>query len=533
MTKKPKRGNIFESILSSKPKRNPFNLSYDNKLSCNMGELIPFFVQDVLPNDTFKVGNEYLMRAQPLLAPIMHNVDIYQHYFFVPTRLIWDEFNTFITGGEDGKQTAEMPYIKSNSIHNLNAKQKKLLDLLGYPNNSSSDGDNFIKLSSLRIRAYDLIYNEFYRDQNLQDPIIINKDSGLDSVSTLSMSIQNRPWRKDYFTSALPFAQRGDTVNIPYSGGTVALDLSSGNAQQVVNSNGGQAGALAAAGSAATSGTLYRSGTYQSSPSTPAYIDPNGTYKVNDFGIAVNDFRRANALQRWLERNARGGSRYVEIILNHFGIHPSDYRLQRPLYLGGGKQPFSIAEVVQTSSTEDGSTPQGNLSGKGIGTNSQFVFNETFEEHGFIIGILSVLPKASYYQGCSRHLTKFDKYDYAWPEFGNLGEQEILNKEIYCLTSGPGVDMQQNEEIFGYTSRYAEYKYNFDEIHGDFKNSLDFWHLGRKFLNRPLLNESFIVSDPSKRIFAIEDENEDSLLFDVYNNVTAIRCLPTYGTPSL
>lgn len=533
-----KRGFIFNSVQAKREKRNAFNLSYENKLSCNMGELIPFYVQDVLPNDSFKVSNEYLMRAQPLLAPLMHRVDIYQHYFFVPLRLIWKDFPKFITGGETGEEVVEAPYFSSSKILNPSSssltsddkKQIKLLDCLGYPGylaGSTAGAPQFEKLSSLRVRAYNLIYNEFYRDQNFNNTAVLNStDNGLDTGETINMKILNRCWKKDYFTSALPFAQRGDTVNIPFTGGEVVLR---DPAQEGVNapslkSVGGASGTLIS-----VSGDVKASGL----SATPAYLDPNNSLGIDNLEISINDFRRANALQRWLERNARNGSRYVEQILSHFGIHPSDYRLQRPQYLGGGKQPFGISDVVQTSATAENETALGTLAGRATGINSQFVFNETFEEHGIIIGLLSVLPRTSYQQGCSRHLQKFDRFDYAWPSFGNLGEQEVLNKELYCATIGLSADVEANNAIFGYQSRYAEYKYTPDEVHGDFRSSLNYWHLGRIFANRPLLNNSFVTSDPSKRIFAVEDEGEDALLFDIYNNVTAVRCLPAYGTPTI
>lgn len=526
------RNFLFNSLRSKRQKRNLFNLSYENKFTCNMGELYPFYVQDVLPHDTIKVNQEYLLKTHPLIAPIMHRVDVYQHYFFVPLRLIWDNFEKFITGGVDGTETAEHPYISSAMIASAVANNKqKLLDALGYPINvESGQTDEADRFSSLRLRAYNLVYNEFFRDQNLMVEIANSKDDGSDN-SRINYEVQKRCWRKDMFTSALPFAQRGNPVGIPWSGGDIELDGDATSNQRLMHSGtpplGG--GALSASPAGPGGPGFINVG----NSTTPYNLDPNGTLKIGeDFTISINDFRRASRLQEWLERNARAGARYVEQIAAHFGIHPSDYRLQRPQYLGGGRQPFMISEVVQTSSTIDESettTPQGNEAGNAKAYNNQFVFKETFEEHGIIIGIMSVLPRTSYQQGVSRLLTKFDKLDYAWPEFGNLGEQEVKNMEVFYQQN----DKANNLATFGYTPRYAEYKYSPDEVHGDFRSTLSFWHLGRIFENRPSLNASFVQADPSKRVFAVDTQDEDCLLFDVYNSVGALRCLPAYGTPIL
>lgn len=533
-----KRGFIFNSVRFKKPKRNAFNLSYENKMSCDMGKLYPFMVMDVLPNDTIKVGQEYLMKTQPLLAPLMHRVDVYQHYFFVPLRLIWENFEKFITGGEDGSQTATHPFINSFELSGAIPGDTSygitgsLLDYLGYPNNPEASQvgspNTDTKMSSLRIRAYNLIWNEYFRDQNLQQPVLCPTGDGHDTSSNCNMNLLYRAWRKDYFTSALPFQQRGPQVNIPYSGGNVVLDKSSTSNRQVIDAiNGNQwspAQVNVTLGQNNTDRVLQNNNT-----NSAVLLDPNGTLKVDDISIPINELRRANALQRWFERNARAGSRYVEQILSHFGIHPSDYRLQRPQYLGGGKQPFTISDVVQVSETQD--SPQGTLAGKGSAHNTQYVFKETFEEHGIIIGLLSVLPRGAYMQGCDRTLLKSDKFDYPFPEFGNLGEQEVLNKELYFVPSGQ--DSQNgNDSVFGYQARYAEYKYRSDEVHGDFRSSLYYWHLARLFANRPLLNSSFVECKPDgDRVFAVNES--DHLLFDFYNHIEVLRCLPAYGTPAL
>lgn len=588
-----KRGFIFSTIRQKRVKRNAFNLSYENKLTCNMNRLVPFFVNDVLPADSFKVFNEYLMKCQPLIAPIMHRVDIYQHYFYVPLRLIWRDFELFITGGKDGSAVVNHPFITcglfnsflttlstqytawysdasgkseyvQNDTNSLWAVFKDtlskynsllyLLDYLGYPfsknegisteYNSDNDYtaytftpmDDSEHFSSLRIRAYFFIYDNYYIDENLgtqcfSDAWKNNNGSDNSFLSSYVFSngyVKRRAWKKDYFTSALPFLQRGYAPNVPTD---VSFQMSE-NGNRVL----GIDNQYVSADENINIDAYTNEDTYQTGEGKLVGVGAD-EYEYNNLHIDnssdlvvnfdINTLRRANALQRWLEKNARSGARYVEQVLSHFGIRPKDYRLDRPEYLGGGKQPFTVSEVVQTSETSD--TPQANQAGNGHGYNQQHVFNQTFEEHGLIIGLLSVMPRASYQQGLSRLLTKFDKLDYAFPEFGNLGEQEVLSKELFFTKDGSSA----NDNVFGYQSRYAEYKYNFDQVHGDFKDSLKFWHLGRIFENRPLLNESFVASDASKRVFAVEDEDEDCLLFDFYNNVTVLRALPAYGTPAL
>lgn len=541
-----KRGFIFNSVRLKKPKRNAFNLSYENKLSCDMGKIYPFMCIDVLPHDTVKVGQEYLMKTQPLLAPMMHRVDVYQHYFFVPLRLIWDNFEKFITGGEDGQQTAVHPFINGQDLYSISPNGDynitgTLLDYLGYPNNPEATvlggPDLDTKFSSLRIRAYNLIWNEYFRDQNLQNKVNCPTTDGHDNKSNCNFSLLSRAWRKDYFTSALPFQQRGPSVNLPYSGGEVVLSSINNDdkakvkrwnaqTQQWEQYDRGYENLASGGTNASNSGLKVQE---SSSSYVDAVYDPNGTLRVADLQFPINELRRANALSRWFERNARAGSRYVEQILSHFGIHPSDYRLQRPMYLGGGKQPFTISDVVQVS--ESASTPQGSLSGKGGANNTQYVFKQTFEEHGIILGLLSIIPRGAYMQGADRMLSKLDKFDYAFPEFGNLGEQEILTKELFYTPSG-APSINGNNDIFGYQARYAEYKYKHDEVHGDFRTSLYYWHLARKFADKPLLNSSFIECQPDgNRVFAVN--NVDHLLFDFYNHVEVLRCLPAYGTPAL
>lgn len=536
--------NLFNSIRAKKPNRNVFDLGHERKFSMNMGQLVPILCQEVVPGDSFRVNTEMMLRFAPMLAPIMHRVNVYTHYFFVPNRLLWNQWEDFITGGEDGTSVPVFPTLNFNSRN-----MKKLLtvgslaDYMGIPvvpdNVTPVNG---MAVNALPFRAYQLIYNEFYRDQNLQDPVAINLNSGVATlVETDELcTLRNRAWEKDYFTSALPWAQRGGEVTLPLSGdANVYYDSEVGSSQKLVSAEQGLPGPVATKGIASklsTGGGESYLITQESLTETPDYvnIDPNGTLKadlsdVNSF--TINELRRSAALQRWLERNARGGARYIEQILSHFGVRSSDARLQRPEYLGGGKSPVAISEVLQTSST-DSASPQANMAGHGMAVGRSHEFKKFFEEHGFIIGIMSVIPRSSYQQGLPRIFSKFDKFDYFFPEFAHLGEQEIKNRELYFSFENDG----KNEDLFGYTPRYAEYKFIPGSVHGDFRTNLSFWHLGRIFSQRPNLNGDFVQVKPETldRIFAVNDEAATNKLWiQIYNDVKAIRPMPKFGTPML
>lgn len=501
-------------------------------MSMDMAYLVPFICNEVVPGDKFRVNSEIMIRLAPMVSPVMHRINVFTHYFFVPNRLIWNEFEDFITGGPDGNKMPVMPHTTFRDIVSEGdvelTQLGSLADYFGLPPETHPD----LEFSTLPFRAYQLIYQEYYRDQNLMEEIPFNFGSGRESIDFLGnlCALRRRCWEKDYFTSALPWSQRGGDVSLPISGrAPVILNEAgqSGRASQFVrNATGtftpnttlitgpsGDLEARAANGSAAE-----------------ANIDPMGSLDAVLDGatdVTINDLRRSVRLQEWLERNARGGARYIEQILSHFGVKSSDARLQRPEYLGGGKSPVVISEVLQTSSS-DSTTPQANMAGHGIAVGSSHQFSRFFEEHGYVIGILSVMPRTAYQDGVPRHFLKTDKFDYYFPEFAHLGEQEIWNSEIWSQTTGDAA-----KGTFGYTPRYAEYKYMPGSVHGDFRQSLDFWHLGRKFGSRPRLNAAFVEANPSKRIFAVTDQNVHSLYVHIYNNMRAIRPMPRFGTPRL
>lgn len=552
--------NIFNSIRMKRPKRNAFNLSYESKLTMNMGELVPIMCMPVVPGDKFRVKTESLVRLAPLVAPMMHRVNVFTHYFFVPNRLVWNQWEDFITKGVDGTDIPVFPRIQltaGSTFSSLPLGDSSLWDYLGLPSINKigsvamdkqfSNGVNVpagFQVSELPFRAYQMIYNEYYRDQNLTDPIPISLDSGINTnlaVINNLLTLRRRAWEKDYFTSALPWLQRGPEVSVPVQGSGDSMDVVYDNTveskQQWLDAD-GRDFAL---------GTLYAGNLSLRDLSDKQYaqlvgvastggennrapeLDPNGTLKVNvdELGININDLRTSNALQRWFERNARGGSRYIEQILSHFGVRSSDARLQRPQFLGGGRMPISVSEVLQTSST-DATSPQANMAGHGISAGINNGFSRYFEEHGYIIGIMSITPRTGYQQGVPRDFTKFDNMDFYFPEFAHLSEQEIKNKELFVSD-----DETYNEGTFGYTPRYAEYKYKSSESHGDFRGNLAFWHLNRIFSSQPNLNTTFVECKPSNRVFATSDTEDDKFWIQMYQDVKALRLMPKYGTPML
>lgn len=540
-------------------KRSTFNLTHENKLSCQMGQLVPILNLEVLPGDTFTGKTDALVRLAPQLAPVMHNVDVFVHYFFVPNRILWDNgkadcWETFITGGQSGTESPAFPKINFSNIAN-----NSLADYLGLP--TVSNLGTPLSVSALPFRAYNLIYNEWYRDQNLEDEIAISTAGGDDS--TTATNILYRNWEKDYFTSALPSAQRGNGSSIPLTGnipltGEVPV-IGNGNALGLYASNtvsgtpissigvfkiNGESGVVTSSeqlpfslGQTA-SGTGFGNYVENTAIGVSTATDQSGLKAdisnleadlSNVSAVDIRDLRNASAVQRWLEKSMRFGSRYVEQILSFFGVKSPDARLQRPEYIGGGRSPVLFSEVLQTSSSDDTSlqTVQGNMSGHAFSTFKSNKFKYFATEHGIILGILSILPRTNYQQGVAKKWTRFNRYSYFFPEFQNIGEQEVLNQELYYA------DDNQNANVFGYQQRYAEYKMLPSEVHGDFRTTLNYWHMGRIFENRPQLNSEFITANPTTRIFAYENADTDNIYIQALNTVIAKRCMAKYSRPSL
>ena len=505
--------NLFNSIQLNKPKKNVFDLTHDVKLSANMGELTPILTLECVPGDKFDLSCESLIRFAPMIAPVMHRMDVTMHYFFVPNRILWQNWEKFIT---EHNSAHVLPYINYSSDVYFTAARKRFLDYMGVPPTPASGG-TATQINALPLAAYQCIYNEYYRDQNLQAPIDYKLLDGevygnSPSQQAAMLTQRKRAWEHDYFTASLPFAQKGAAVDIPL--GVLDSDVA-------VTWN-----SLENANTAVTyDGT--NSTTIGSTPGLNTVGTPEMIAKTGDLGIeatTINDLRRAYKLQEWLEKNARGGTRYIENILTHFGVRSSDKRLQRPEYITGVKSPVVVSEVLNTTG-EDGGLPQGNMAGHGISVTSGKSGSYYCEEHGYIIGIMSVMPKTAYQQGIPRTYLKSDSLDYFWPTFANIGEQEVAKQELYAYTAN-------KTDTFGYVPRYAEYKYMPSRVAGEFRTSLNYWHLGRIFATEPSLNSDFVECDPTKRIFAVEDPATDVLYCHVLNKIRAIRPMPKYGTPA-
>ena len=500
--------NLFNSIKLSNPKSNAFDLTHDVKLSLNMGELVPIMVTEAIPGDKFQISAESLIRFQPLVAPMMHRCDVSIHYFFVPNRILWDGWQKWIVN--DPSADAH-PYIRltGDSYNNY-----PLCDYLGLPSLGLLDS---IDVNAFPFAAYQKIYDDYYRDQNLIPERFVPLNSGVNAISDYG-EIRKRAWEHDYFTSCLPFAQKGAAVDIPL--GTVELKddwaAVGGGLPTFVNSLG-----VTQAGDVVQT-TIPTQISVSPSTQRTAY-NPAGSLEVQP--TTINDLRRAYRLQEWLEKNARAGTRYVENILAHFGVKSSDARLQRPEYITGVKSPIVISEVLNTTGI-DGELPQGNMAGHAVGVATGKFGSYYCEEHGFIIGIMSIMPKTAYQQGVHRKWLKInDPFQYFWPTFAHIGEQEVFNAEIFASSAN-------KFGTFGYVPRYAEYKFENNRVAGDFKSSLNYWHMGRIFDSEPFLNEEFINCNPTNRVFAVEDPEVQKVLAHVLNKVTAIRKMPKYGTPT-
>lgn len=515
--------NIFNQIQIKVPKSNVFDLTHDVKLSCNMGELVPICCMEAVPGDKFNISCESLLRFAPLIAPVMHRMDVTMHYFFVPNRIVWPHWEEYITnGGSTGITPPDpLPAFPTVTFNADGSNWGRLADYLGVPdpNGGNPDQTHNLKVSAIPFAAYQKIYNEYYRDQNLQPQNdtaweLIDGDN-TPNIANLN-AFRERAWEHDYFTSCLPFAQKGAPVDIPLGDVVLKDDVFTP----------GRFVAAATHNSDVFTGITGTSGPDQlnlvSGATKPGVYDPQGTLETG--ATTINDLRRAFKLQEWLEKNARGGTRYIENILSHFGVRSSDKRLQRPEYITGTKSPVVISEIVNTTGTD--ALPQGNMSGHGTSVTSGQYGSYFCEEHGYIIGIMSILPKTAYQQGIPKHFLKFnDPTELYWPSFANIGEQPVEVQEVYAGTDNA-------LETFGYVPRYAEYKYMPSRVAGTFKTSLSFWHLGRIFSAEPALNQDFILCEPRRDIFAVEDA-VDTLYVHVLNKIKAVRRMPFFGTPTL
>lgn len=451
---------------------------------------------------------EALVRFAPMIAPIMHRVDVYHHTFFIPNRLLWPGWDDFITNTPNAGGFIDSP----PTITMGTATYTPLADYMGIPRPPAT-GETLEQVSALPFAAYQFVWNEYYRDQNLMDEQEYQLSAG-DNTGILGLtSMKMRSWEHDYFTSALPFAQKGGTVEIPLAGFNDLTVLR--NTPTIV---------------AGTDITVAVGPTPLDIPNIPTDAPdiPGDALYVDSSNLTINntsitDLRRAFKLQEWLEKSARGGSRYSEQIRSFFGLTPQDARLDRPEYITGSKTPVVISEVLNTSATAN--QPQGDMAGHGVSVTQARGGSYLCQEHGWIISIMSIMPKTAYFQGLERHWLKRDPFDYVFPQFENIGEQPIENRELYAYTPLGG-------DTFGYTPRYAEYKFRQNRVAGDFRDSLIHFHMAREFANLPQLSGDFIQADPTARIFAVLETDVQKMWVQILHKISARRPLSKYGNPS-
>ena len=503
----------FAEIERPNVKRSTFDRSCGLKTTLDAGKLIPVFLDEALPGDTYDVKATMFGRINTPLVPIMDNIKFDLHFFSVPLRLVWDNFQKFM--GEQTDPGDSIDYlIPTLDTTGVDFDEDSIFDYFGLPTKINDVAD----VSALPLRCYNLIYNQWYRDQNLQDSVTVNKGDSSDALT--DYDILDRGKRKDYFTSCLPFAQKGDAVSIPLgTSAPIKTDATAGDTNAwltALDSNDAEV-FLTSSDSSLKIGNL-------SGSQNQLYTDLSTATAAT-----INALRLAFSTQRFLERDARGGTRYIEINKSHFNVDSPDARLQRPEYLGGGSVPVNMTPVAQTSESTTGNE-LGKLSAVGTFSVNQNGFVKSFTEHEYIIGLVSIRADLTYQQGLNKLWSRQTRFDFYWPSFAHLGEQAVLNKEIY--TQGTSAD----DDVFGYQERYSEYKYKPSQVTSAFRSnhsaSLDLWHLAQDFSALPVLNSSFIVENPPiDRTIATPAEPQFKL--DCYFNNKTTRPMPIYATPSL
>lgn len=558
---------IFQKIPVPKTRFSNYNFVYEYKCSMNMADLVPISILECLPNDRFSGRTEAFVRFAPMKFPVMHRVNLKLYHFFVPNRILWNKWADFIAEKEDDNLPAK-PCIS-------------LSDLAGYQVQEDDDGDftDILKVGGLAdylgipvdteridqfqysqelvdvmpFLAYQKIWNDYFRDQNLQDDIfdddtpsslyntVTNHEGEIPLIQPVFnqlFRLRKKAWEKDYFTSALPEPQFGDPVPVPIVGAVTGMPYSAN-----IRSNRGveiSDGPTVLAANEDSQGYMFLTAENDTNAVNPLDIEasvdiaPQGQIgQVVNASFTINDLRLASSIQRLREAMARAGHRYKETIMSLFNQETPDYRLDRPEFIASETIPVQISDIPQTSSTISSgvdASAQGQLAGKGVAYGSNNGFKYHCQEYGFLITLATVIPRSTYQDGLSRMFTRLDKYDYFNPYFEHLGEQEILNKEIF-LSGNEELD----NETFGYAPRYSEYKYMPSSVHGDFRDTLDFMHLGRQFDETPALNGDFIVPDPetTNRAFAVTADRYDHLYCEFVHNLRARRPMSKNPLPQL
>lgn len=522
----------FAMVPKAEIPRSSFDTQYAHKTTFDGGYLVPIYCDEVLPGDMHNVKATMFARLATPLFPVMDNLHLDTFFFFVPNRLVWSNWVKFM--GEQANPSDSISYV----VPQITSPEGgyavgSIFDHFGLPTAGQITGSNTVSHNALPLRAYNLIYNEWFRDENLQNSVVVNTGDSGDDVADYTMVRRGK--RKDYFTGALPWPQKGAAVALPLgTSAPVFLDAtySSGTGGLIKRSD-----TLATIGGSHALSSV--AGDFQA-PSAGANVvyDPNGSLYA-DLSTAtaatINQLRQSFQIQKLLERDARGGTRYTELLRAHFGVTPQDYRLQRPEYIGGGSTYVNVNPIAQTSATSisGGATPLGNLAAMGTALASGHGFTYHAQEHGYIIGLINVRADLTYQQGLPRLWSRETRYDFYFPVFAHLGEQTVLNKEIYV--TGTSTD----DDVFGYQERWAEYRYKPSQITGLFKSTsagtIDPWHYAQKFTSLPTLNSTFIEETPPiERTTAVgASANGQQFLMDAFFDCKMARPMPMYSVPGL
>lgn len=532
--------------------RSRFDRSSSHKTTFNAGDVVPFYVDEVLPGDTFSIDTSLIVRMQSLITPMMDNLYLDTYYFYVPSRLCWDHWRNLMGENTDSAWIPKTEYqVPQITAPEGGWTQNTIADYMGIPTKVSG-----LSVNALPFRAYALICNEWFRDENLTDPLVIplgdatvagvNTGNYLTDVAKGGLCFKAAKYH-DYFSSALPSPQKGPDVQIPVAaaGNLPVVPLSDHFPEGTIDSS------------------VYYHGSYpDGSPSDPIYrsigftgISGDGvTLSVNNSSespkriyfdnlwavqsgnaaaATINQLRTAFQIQKLYERDARGGTRYIELLKSHFGVTSPDARLQRPEYLGGRRIPINVNQIVQTSATETSGTPQGNVTGLSVTNDVHSDFTKSFVEHGFVIGVMVARYPHTYQQGLERMWSRKTRFDYYWPVFANIGEQAILNKEIYA--QGNAAD----DEVFGYQEAWADYRYKPNRVSGEMRSnvdtSLDIWHLADDYNSLPALSDAWIREDSASvdRVLAVSERVSNQFFADIFVRNRCTRCMPLYSVPGL
>lgn len=503
----------FAQVPQAQIPRSVFDRSHGYKTTFDAGYLIPFFVDEVIPGDTFHLQTSGFGRLATPLKPVMDNMHMETFFFFVPTRILWGNWEKFNGAQDDPGDSID---FTCPVLFNLSCTENSIFDYFGIPVGLNFSNTDVI---AFPFRAYNLIWNEWFRDQNLQDSVpALTGDGPQDAAN---FNLLRRGKRHDYFTSSLPWPQKGDSVSIPL--GT----------QAPVFTDSAELNPVSAYSTVEAEQRILAKGSAVNRVEVSTTLDNSGTANLyadltTATAATINQLRQAFQVQKLQERDARGGTRYIEIIKAHFGVTSPDARLQRPEYLGGGSTPVVVSPVANTSGTA--SENQGDLAGVGTVSFRNHGFTKSFTEHGYVIGLVSVRADLTYQQGLERMWSRSTRYDFYWPALAHIGEQAVLSKEIYHDGT------VNDEDVWGYQERYAEYRYKPSQITGQFRSSalasLDIWHLSQDFATRPVLDDTFIQEDPPiDRVIAVP--TEPHFLFDSYTRYRCARPMPVYGVPGL